>query len=226
MKARLTEIFVSYQGEGVFLGRRNIFVRFAGCNLSCSWCDERGKGDGFSMEIDNAVSRILDLYRETFANMISFTGGEPLLYCSYIRNLIKKLGRGFIYLLETNATYPERLKRIVNHIDVVSADIKLPQYNNGLSLWDRHIEFFKIASKKKLYVKVVFDDKVVLDDFKRAVDCISSVARDIPLFLQPESRSFLKKRYIKVVERLYNIAIRELSDVRFVPQMHKLLGIK
>lgn len=226
MKAKISEVFVSYQGEGLFLGQKNIFVRFVGCNLSCSYCDEKNKSLSLSLNTDELVQRILDLYNKTSVNIISFTGGEPLLYSLFIRRLIERLGSNFRFLLETNATLSDSLKTLIDFIDVISADIKLPQYNKGINLWKKHVKFLRLSIKKCLYTKIVFDNKVDIKDFEKAVDCVSSVDKSIPFFLQPDTESFLKYNYIDKIDTLYHIACKKLLDVRFVPQIHKVLGFK
>ncbi|MGC8867209.1 MAG: 7-carboxy-7-deazaguanine synthase QueE [Elusimicrobiales bacterium] len=220
--AKVSEIFDSFQGEGLFVGQKHIFVRFYGCNLRCSYCDESTK-KWKKMSVFNVVEKIKSLLNKT--DVISFTGGEPLLYSDFISNVIKDLGLNHRYLLETNATLPQSFIRIRKMIDIISADIKLPQYC-GKALWDEHISFLNLSKGKTLYVKLVFDLDVSLSDFRTAVDCVSKVDRKIPFFIQPDSRLIIDKRIVKLIEKLYNIAYEKLFDIRFLPQIHKIFGFR
>lgn len=97
---RVNEIFRSIQGEGHWSGRTAIFVRFAGCNLKCSFCDTDHK-DGVAMEGPSLVQRAQEQARS--GDMLVLTGGEPLLQVDG-----ELLGRLFDYFnliaIETNGT--------------------------------------------------------------------------------------------------------------------------
>ena len=73
----LIEIYKSVQGESSFAGRPCIFVRLAGCNLRCSWCDSEYtfKG-GYKLTEDDVVAEVEKL---TPVRLVEFTGGEPML---------------------------------------------------------------------------------------------------------------------------------------------------
>ena len=71
---KLVEIFSSLQGEGRNTGRPCVFVRFAGCNLKCPWCDTDVQGR-FTLSLTELVAEI-----ESFSvKNVIFTGGEPTL---------------------------------------------------------------------------------------------------------------------------------------------------
>src|ERR1700749_1728175 len=98
----LIEIYKSVQGESSFAGVPCIFVRLAGCNLRCSWCDSEYtfKG-GYKLSEDEIVAEIEKL---TPVKLIEFTGGEPLLQ---ERELVPLMGRllaqGYERMIETTS---------------------------------------------------------------------------------------------------------------------------
>lgn len=101
----LIELYASVQGESSFAGMPCIFVRLAGCNLRCSWCDSEYTfhgGERFSL--DQVVQQIADL---TPIRLVEFTGGEPMLQ---ERNLLPLMDwlllEGYTLLLETSGERP------------------------------------------------------------------------------------------------------------------------
>ena len=87
MKAPIIEVFSSIQGEGLYIGKRQIFVRFAGCNLNCKYCDTSNSKMVFSgkeMSVTELHDKINNLITPDF-HSISFTGGAPLLQADFIK---------------------------------------------------------------------------------------------------------------------------------------------
>lgn len=97
---RINEIFYSLQGEGMLSGMAMVFVRFSGCNLSCSFCDTRHKS--FIECSEEEIMREISLYP---ADWVVLTGGEPTLQLT--STFIDKLHlAGKKIALETNGTQP------------------------------------------------------------------------------------------------------------------------
>lgn len=95
----LVEIFESLQGEGRNVGRPCVFVRFAGCNLACPWCDTDVRRK-FSASTDE----ILDEIRRYRPKSVILTGGEPTIQ-SDMPELIAALKKaGYWIGVETNGT--------------------------------------------------------------------------------------------------------------------------
>lgn len=101
--------FVSVQGEGKDSGVHALFIRTAGCNLSCPWCDTKYSwGAGTPTPQRDIINHIVE-YQTTFNNnYIVWTGGEPLLQQDKIYNIIAQT-RDCYHTLETNGTIiPEK----------------------------------------------------------------------------------------------------------------------
>jgi len=236
-KAWLDEIFNSIQGEGIYAGTRQLFIRFEGCNLSCSYCDtpralHRNKYcilhiKERKIKIENPLSvETLVRYIKmecpgfkipgSYFHSVSLTGGEPLLQVDFITLLIPHLKHmGFRVYLETNGTLPEMLEKIIEGIDIVAMDIKLPSAT-GKDLWKEHERFLKIAGKKA-FVKVVITEKTTEKEIGKAVELMRRINSSIPLVFQPSPWS---GRAFKFQE----LALKKLRDVRVIPQLHKLAG--
>ena len=99
MKYGLVEIFESLQGEGRNAGRPCVFVRFAGCNLSCPWCDT-DVAPRFSLTLDELVAEV----KSFRAKSVVLTGGEPTTVAG-MPELVAALKReGYWIAVETNGS--------------------------------------------------------------------------------------------------------------------------
>ncbi|NLF40370.1 7-carboxy-7-deazaguanine synthase QueE [bacterium] len=101
---RIDELFTSIQGEGMWLGTPSVFVRTAGCNLDCHWCDTpRAKTAAMAREM--TVSELAAAVARTGLEHVVITGGEPTLYPSELIDLCALLRSArHVTTLETNAT--------------------------------------------------------------------------------------------------------------------------
>src|SRR3989338_7172358 len=120
LKADIAEIFSSIQGEGIFLGARQIFVRFKDCNMKCVFCDEPKDLDSRSYSPQELTDEIKRWEQdEKPHHSISLTGGEPLLYANFLREFLKLLKReGLKTYLETNGTLPGELSKVISLVDI------------------------------------------------------------------------------------------------------------
>src|SRR3989338_2952394 len=85
-KGCVVDIFSSIQGEGIFLGARQIFVRFKDCNLNCAFCDEPRDMVAKEYAASELISLVKSLEKENGPHhSISLTGGEPLLYAEFLK---------------------------------------------------------------------------------------------------------------------------------------------
>jgi len=85
---RVSEIFYSIEGEGIEIGRPEVFIRLVGCNLRCEWCDTKyAFNDGEEVNIDEIIQEI----RRYPCRNVSITGGEPLLQREELLELIRRL---------------------------------------------------------------------------------------------------------------------------------------
>lgn len=101
MALAVSEIFYSIQGESTFAGLPCVFVRLAGCNLRCRWCDTRHAWDGGR---EMTAKQIMDSVDAFGCPLVEVTGGEPL-FQSQTPDLVRALcDAGLAVLVETNGS--------------------------------------------------------------------------------------------------------------------------
>lgn len=230
MKADISEVFSSWQGEGLYLGERQIFIRFADCNINCSYCDTAHENSPRNLSIDELLADISRLDKEFGAHhSVTLTGGEPLLHKDYLLELLPELKKNnFSTYLETNGTLAGPLKELIGFVDIVAMDIKLPSSTGKKDFWNEHAEFLKIAKEKKVFTKIVVTKRTSLKDFRKGIDIVINADKNIPLILQPATISGdfdCRPTPSKMIDFL-NFAKHNLSDVRIIPQVHKILGVR
>jgi organic radical activating enzyme len=98
----IQEVFYTLQGEGPFMGEPSVFVRTAGCNLRCFWCDTEFESSTWRPTLEELLARI-DALRPAHCDLIVLTGGEP--FRQNIVPLVEVLlERGLRVQIETNGT--------------------------------------------------------------------------------------------------------------------------
>jgi 7-carboxy-7-deazaguanine synthase len=242
LKANLAEIMESIQGEGLLVGSRQVFLRFTGCNLRCSYCDTpasfqpmpycqvakvTGRGDLWE-QVPNpfSVEQVLEQLKNYSSQWISLTGGEPLLWADFIKEMGASLKpQGYKLLLETNGTLYEQLGECLPYIDVISMDYKLPSAT-GMDCGAKHAQFLTVAVEKPVYIKIVIDAKVDQEEIEEAVEIITAVNPNITLILQAVTpiRDAVSPSIEKLLD-LQKICQETIRDVRIIPQIHKMMGL-
>ncbi|MBU1486932.1 7-carboxy-7-deazaguanine synthase QueE, partial [bacterium] len=247
-KANLVEVFESIQGEGLYLGERQLFVRFAGCNLRCKFCDTTyaleapaqfkwevgrpAKAGAPKWEVgENPIStgQLVEIIKRFGASYhsISLTGGEPLLQADFIKELLSLLPTsGYPLLrvvllptyLETNGTLPQEFKKIVDKVNIISMDIKLPSSTGLKGYWQEYEKLLRLAKRKEIFVKLVVTKETIEEDVKKAYSLVAKVNPAIPIILQPASNSLPSFKSL-----LYYQSLSSHLKVRIIPQVHKLM---
>jgi organic radical activating enzyme len=241
MGETIVEIFSSLQGEGPYVGYRQVFVRFAGCNLRCNYCDtsesfhydklariETQAGSGefeFVMnpmamtDIARQVRRLLQQRHHS----VSLTGGEPLCHVAAIKELAALL-MAPLYL-ETNGVLVDELAEVLPIIDIISMDIKLPS-SAGQDCFAAHRQFLKLAMRKEMFIKIVLSGESTEAEFAEALSIIASAGQVVPLILQPVTTSQPGQALSPAkLLSFFTMAAKRLENVRVIPQTHKLLKV-
>ena len=232
MKAPIIEIFSSFQGEGLLIGQRQIFVRFAGCNLNCAYCDTKNSisdKEGILMTPAQVVSKIESILTPD-CHTISFTGGEPSLYPEFI-NEVSKL-TDLDIMLETNGTLPENIG-LIDKLDMVSLDIKLKEHFEGEFKEDIFLNEIKslnllIEKSINVYCKVVILPYLKIESFEEVIKKIDDEITDknnLRFIIQPSSPLNEWKNLSADLFKYSEIA-GKYFEVSTIPQIHKILNIE
>ncbi len=152
---------------------------------------------------------------------------RTIIQMDILKNLIPKLKeRGLKIYLETNGTMPERLAEIIDQVDIVAMDIKLPSMTGASDVLAEHKKFLEIAIAKDMFVKIVFGKQSKPIEIENASKTIADISRDIPLVLQPVTpvRDIKHGPLPEQMITFHSIAKRHLANVRVIPQVHKIMG--
>ncbi len=227
-KGNLSEIYLSLQGEGIWVGIPMVIVRMTGCHRRCRYCDtefalvaekrariwlgwRRGEP---KLTVDNPITAqqvaewVLQASGQgNFANWVSFTGGEPLLQADFLAELgatLKELG--FRILLETEGGLPDRLEKVLPFVDAVAADIKLPSTTGEPLDWEEAERFLRMVAEAPVQacVKIVVTTDIDESEFARAVELLAQI--------QTSQNDFRKLRPMALI-------LQPVTPARFVTEI-------
>ena len=224
-KTKIAEIFDSIQGEGPYIGCRQLFIRFCGCNLLCDYCDtEFDRGEEYS--IQSLVERVKTFDLESI-HSVSLTGGEPLLHYQFLKEFLPELKKLNLKIyLETNGTLAGALKTIIDYVDIISMDFKLDSSAKIGDVYTQHDEFLNVATQnnKDTFAKLVFDDSI--EDYELK-ECLNLAKKyNIPVILQPKmEENKIKVSHEKILET-FNYFSKNYHNTRLIGQVHKFFDIR
>lgn len=205
--AKLIELFSAIQGEGLNVGTRQIFIRFAICDLRCNFCDsahtwqpkERckiehtpGKRDFVTYANPIILPQLLEWVEQQnqpgLHDSISLTGGEPLLHGRFLQEFLPvvKKQTGLPIYLETGGHRPQQLKMILANLDSVGMDLKLPSVS-GENCWQAHEDFLQVCRHGgvEVFVKMIISAQTDTQELRQAAQLVAAQSPTIPVFLQP-----------------------------------------
>lgn len=221
-QTKIREIFNSIQGEGPYVGEKQLFVRFCICNLNCAYCDT---DFDVSKSKDYTVAELVDaINSEVETYTISLTGGEPLCSTAFLKEFLPEIKKyGHKIYLETNATLPDALLQIIDYVDIVSADIKLKSASGMDIEQEVYDKFFAIASKKDCFAKVVFNGSIRADE----IGFCTMLAEKYKflLVLQPEMDGINFAVSPDVCRQIFDRFYSAYQNVRLIPQVHKFINL-
>jgi len=193
----IMEQFYTVQGEGFWTGTSAYFIRIAGCDVGCSWCDVKESWP-FDLHPVQKVSELMDAVSNTRAQHIVVTGGEPAIYPL---DEITKQGRdkGYKMHIETSGAYP--VTGDWHWICFSPKKFKAPHE----SIYDKADE-----------LKVIVYNK---SDFEFAEEHAKKVGKECTLLLQPEWSK------INIVLPLITAYVKENPKWKISLQTHKYMGI-
>ena len=197
MQFPVMEHFYTIQGEGVHAGKPAYFVRLAGCDVGCVWCDvkESWPTEGFPM---HTVAEICDWVKATAAEIVVITGGEPAMYdCNSLVDALHS--EGYRVHVETSAAYPLQ----GNYDWVCISPKKFKQPSAG-----------EMGKAHELKV-IVFNDS----DFEWAEKWAETCSTDCALLLQPEWEK-RDKMMPKIIDY-----VKENPRWRICIQTHKVISV-
>ncbi len=223
MKAKIAEIFDSVQGEGLYTGERQLFVRFYGCNLSCSFCDTPlTRYREYTAENLRRQIAAYDGYHS-----VSLTGGEPLVQAEFLASFLPLMrqDRRKIYL-ETNGTLWREFSLVRDDVDIVAMDIKLPSSGGQKPCWEEHKRFLELAAVKDVFVKIVVGLSTEVRDIVASSLILAPFSGRIPVVLQPVWQDMGPEVLEKMEAFKRLLAERGVDSVHILSQAHKLAGVK
>ena len=225
------EVFSSIQGEGLLIGKRQVFIRFSGCNIDCNYCDtleskDASAGEEYSVD---ELNKIVTALITPDVDSLEITGGEPLLHAEFIAEYLTKYP--FKAMLETNATLPDKIGLLNDVIDIVSMDIKLPEHFATKKEWqdvyEKELKSIQVMQNHNMdyYIKIVVSPTTplrIIEDILK--DLEGMVSHDVEFIIQPVSP--MENWHSK--EKLFEISqkIGEKYRVSIIPQIHKYMEIE
>jgi len=219
-KVNISEIFFSVQGEGPWIGVPSTFLRLAGCNLKCKWCDTKYAKKGTKMTVEEVQEKIEEVSKG--CNYLTVTGGEPTLQSEELVDVLKWFyAKDRRICVETNCTgFPLNLLNLV-HLWAVSPKLKSSGEKYNAWVMDR---FSSLETKRVIFKFVVGG----AEDYQQFLELLPKF-KNREIVLQPDGMVPSLEEYRKRLQFLHNWVLESYDQlqengvlIRILPQLQRL----
>lgn len=243
---KISEVFASIQGEGYTMGSMQLFIRTFGCNIRCRNCSVKEHlepEDSFTIRpwpgqrmirVINPISakEFYEKIREAFPlekfHSVALTGGEPLFQTDFLLELLPYFKKENIpVFVETNGTLYNEFKQLKPLVSLWSVDLKLSSKwgLNTKNLMKKHKKFFELMDHESCYVRITLDSN---DDAEHIFEQVNEFdLKKYSLVIQPFTKapSHVNDWDTNTILEWISLFSPLFSEVRWIPQVHKLLRI-
>jgi 7-carboxy-7-deazaguanine synthase len=207
---KIAEKFVSINGEGLRAGELAVFIRFAGCNLNCSYCDTKWANEAADFE-EITAGEIVEFIKSTGIKNVTLTGGEPLL-ADGIYELLRLLSQDKDLSVEIETNGSVDFRKLINSRFIFTTDIKCP--SSGMPYKNCFENLFILSFRDA--VKFVVSDE---NDLDFALNIIKKyrLTENTNIILSPVFGE------IDPADIVAYMAEHKLNGVRLGIQLHKII---
>lgn len=213
MNFKVVEKFISVNGEGSRSGQLSVFIRFAGCNLSCNYCDTKWANERNVKYDIMTENEIYNYIKATGITNVTLTGGEPLIQ-NDILSLLKLLSSdsNLLVEIETNGSINIKDFLLDKNPPCFTMDYKLP--DSGMEDY-MCISNFNYLTKKDT-VKFVVSS---VNDLKKAKEIIDKyeLIQKTNIYLSPVLGRIYPKAIVDFMKE------NKLNKVNLQLQIHKII---
>jgi organic radical activating enzyme len=218
---KLSETFVSLQGEGPSAGAPAFFLRLALCNLRCSWCDTRYTWDFERYRYDDEVhevpvAELLHRIEGSRAGRLIVTGGEPLLQTGAIERLLERLAVDWAVEIETNGTLSPSAA-LSRRVDQWNVSVKLAHSGESQPRRIKPAALDALRATGRAYLKLVVRSEADRAEVDELIEQLGWPRERVYLMPEATERAVHEARALPVA------ALCSELGVRFSPRLHVLL---
>ena len=217
----ITEIFVSISGEGSTSGEIITFVRTAGCNLRCSYCDTK-----YSFKEDNymTIDEIIDVVKKNNTPKVVLTGGEPLFGESK-RTLAIELAKHFDVYIETNGAVPlfkeQEVEKVRKNLHYVIDYKTISSGMNKKDLLTENINLLNETDEIKFVIGNLTDYEGVLEVIEKNKEEISK--KKITLLFGCVFEEIQPDELVEMLKEKNDYFVNNNIKYKFYLQIHKFI---
>lgn len=207
---KVNEIFSSIDGEGIRAGELATFIRLAGCNLRCNYCDTRyaiSQDSGKEM----TVIEILEKVNEFKVKNITLTGGEPLIHKDIEELIHKLIENGYKVNIETNGSVD--IEKFLNKC-LITMDYKCPSSLMENTMMLENIE--------KLTENDVLKFVIRKEDFNTVEKILREYKLKSYVYISPVFNEIDISDIVEFM-KMCNFNGINMSKVRLQLQLHKII---